>query len=142
MADNVTLPGSGSAVATDEIGGIHWQLMKLAYGANGAATAVEDAAPLPVVVAGTVSGAALTPVPASVTSVSLLAARPGRRGAIVVNDGNATLCLAYAATASLTAYTYKLPPNATFEMPLPIYSGAISGIWNGALGSAVITELY
>lgn len=142
MADNVTLPGSGSIVATDEISGVHWQQMKLAYGGDGAATAVDAAAPLPVTMAGTISGAAITAVPASVTSTALLAARADRRGAVVVNDSAATLYLAFAATASTTAYSYKMPPNSTFEMPVPPYGGAISAIWSDATGSAQVTELF
>jgi hypothetical protein len=142
MADNVTLPGTGTVVATDEVAGVHWQQMKLAYGGDGAATAVDTAAPLPVTVAGTISGATISAVPASVTSVSLLAARPARRGVVVVNDGAATLYLAFAATASTTAYSYKMPPNATFEMPVPPYGGAISAIWSDAVGSARVTELF
>ena len=138
----VILPGTGTPVATDQVGADFYQQVKVAFGAPGAATTVDAAAPLPVTIGGTVTGATLTAVPASVTSVSLLTARPDRKGAVIVNDGAATLHIAYAATASLTAYSYKMPPNSTFEMPLPIWSGAISAIWNGALGSAVITELY
>lgn len=35
MADNVVLPGTGSSVATDEIGGNQFQRMKLTLGADG-----------------------------------------------------------------------------------------------------------
>jgi hypothetical protein len=142
MADNITLPGIGIPVATDDVGGIHWQFMKLAYGPDGAATAVDSNAPLPVSIGGAVASAVMTAVAASVTSVQLLAARAARKGAVITNDGAATLYIGYGATTSMTAYTYKMPPNAVFEMPLPIWTGAISAIWNGALGSAVITELY
>lgn len=52
MADNITLdPGSGGAdVATDEIGGKHYQIVKPAFGALDTATLVESTAvnPLPV----------------------------------------------------------------------------------------------
>ena len=142
MADNVTLPGTGAVVAADDVGGVLFQQMKLAYGADGAATTVEDTAPLPVVLAGGIAGATLTQVPASATSVQLLPANAGRRGAVIVNDGTAALYLAYAATTSSTAYTYRLPPQAIFEMPLPIYTGVISGIWSAANGQAAITELH
>lgn len=51
MTDNVTLnSGSGGAtLATDEIGGIQHQRVKLQYGADGSATDVSEAAPLPIV---------------------------------------------------------------------------------------------
>lgn len=68
MADNVTLnPGSaGATIAADEIGGVQHQRVKVQHGADGAATDVSAASPLPAVVtnAGTfavqVDGAALT----------------------------------------------------------------------------------
>jgi len=37
MADNVTLPGTGGIIATDEVGGAQYQRVKLALGADGAA---------------------------------------------------------------------------------------------------------
>jgi len=49
MADNLAYtPGSGATVATDEIGGAHYQRIKLASGADGTAVDVSDATPLPV----------------------------------------------------------------------------------------------
>lgn len=50
MADNITLnAGSGGAVtATDDIGGVHYQRVKVTFGADGTATDVSTVAPLPV----------------------------------------------------------------------------------------------
>jgi len=53
MADNVTIPltGSGDAtavVATDEVGGAQHQYVKLEFGADGTATKVSSSDPLPV----------------------------------------------------------------------------------------------
>jgi hypothetical protein len=48
MADDVTLPGDGAVVATDEVGGRHFQIVKAAFGAEGAATQVSQADPMPV----------------------------------------------------------------------------------------------
>lgn len=47
MADNVTLPGEGSQIATDEVAGRHLQIIKVAFGADGAATLVDSGAGLP-----------------------------------------------------------------------------------------------
>jgi len=55
MADNIVLPGTGSSVATDDIGGNQFQRMKLTLGADG----VND---------GDVSSA--NPMPATVTNVT------------------------------------------------------------------------
>jgi hypothetical protein len=53
MADNLGYtPGSGATVATDEVGGIHYQIVKPAFGADGQAQLVSEAAPMPVAVYG------------------------------------------------------------------------------------------
>jgi hypothetical protein len=50
MADGVKLaePGTGTVIATDDVSGSHYQLIKLAYGALDAATLVTSTAGLPV----------------------------------------------------------------------------------------------
>lgn len=50
MADNITLnSGSGGKnVATDDVGGVQYQRVKLDYGSNGATAPVTEATPLPV----------------------------------------------------------------------------------------------
>lgn len=50
MADNVTLnPGVGGAVvATDDVGGIQYQRVKMTFGADGVATPVDTGSPLPI----------------------------------------------------------------------------------------------
>lgn len=47
MADNTT-SGAGPTIATDDIGGVHYQRAKMVWGADGTATDVSAAAPLPV----------------------------------------------------------------------------------------------
>lgn len=51
MADNTTLPGTGNVVATDDIAGVHYQIIKPAFGALDTATLVSTANPFPVVFA-------------------------------------------------------------------------------------------
>jgi hypothetical protein len=49
MADNVTLPGTGEIVATDDIGGVQYQQMKLVDSTPNSTTPVgTDSNPLPV----------------------------------------------------------------------------------------------
>lgn len=58
MADNITLDSmsGGSVVATDDVGGVHYQIIKLAFGALDAQTIVSASDGLPVeLVAGTAS---------------------------------------------------------------------------------------
>jgi hypothetical protein len=60
MADNVELSaGTGGAIAaTDDIAGVHYQRVKVTFGADGAATDVAAAAPLPVDIGTGATGAA------------------------------------------------------------------------------------
>ena len=58
MADNVTItqnanstPPAGTIIATDEVGGVQYQIMKLATGADGVATLVSGDNQIPVTVA-------------------------------------------------------------------------------------------
>lgn len=81
----------------------------------------------------------ITSVAASVTTTSILASNTSRRGATIVNDGLAVLYIACAGTASTTAFTYKLQAGAAVNLDFN-YTGAVSGIWSAALGSARITE--
>lgn len=49
MADNVAITaGSGTSIATDDVGGVHYQRVKIGVGADGAATDVSSSTPLPV----------------------------------------------------------------------------------------------
>lgn len=58
MADNVAITaGSGTSIATDEVGGAHYQRVKVCWGADGTANDANASTPLPVVLtaAGTVA---------------------------------------------------------------------------------------
>ncbi len=74
MADNVELnAGSGGiTLATDDIGGVHYQIVKVSFGALDTATAVSGANPLPVVQTGTLNVGTVTTVTtvAAVTAIS------------------------------------------------------------------------
>lgn len=49
MSDNVAVtPGSGATIATDDIGGIQYQRVKVTFGADGSATDVSEGNPLPI----------------------------------------------------------------------------------------------
>jgi hypothetical protein len=43
MADNVTLPGTGEAIASDDVGGVQFQRLKLDAGGDGVSAPVVDA---------------------------------------------------------------------------------------------------
>lgn len=103
--------------------------------------ASSDATPIPVSNANDNSStAALSSVSASITSISLLALNTARKSFSVFNDSVSILYIAFAATASASAYTVKVQPQAFF-VPDKNYTGAISGIWITAAGAAKVTEL-
>lgn len=89
--------------------------------------------------------ATLSNVNDSASSQTLLAANTSRKNAIIVNDSIQFLYLAYAATATSTAFTYLLEPGEVWSMIANtggIYTGVISGIWVAdAAGAARITEI-
>ena len=86
------------------------------------------------------STAVLTQVAASATSVALLGVNAARKGAIITNTGTGILYVAYTGTASATAFSYQVGAGQSVTMTIP-YQGAVSGIWTGTGGFAVITEL-
>ena len=86
--------------------------------------------------------ATLTTVSGNTTTAVLLAANTARLGVAVYNDSTAILYLAFAATASTSAYTVQIAGGGYYEtQPGVIYTGVISGIWATATGAARITEL-
>jgi hypothetical protein len=87
------------------------------------------------------SSSTLTSVASSATSVQLVASNTDRRALDIYNDSTQILYIAFAATASTSAYTLHLGSQAFYEMPVPVYTGIVSGIWASANGNARITEL-
>lgn len=85
--------------------------------------------------------ATLTSVALSTTSAALLAANTARRGFYIHNDSGQLLYVAFAATATISAFTLRLPANGAYESPLNGYTGVISGIKATGAGNARITEL-
>jgi hypothetical protein len=100
-------------------------------------TAFSVNAALPTSATGTLSSVA-----SSATSVTILALNASRKGMTVFNESTSILYLAFAATASLTAYTLQVPANSYYELPfVKTYTGIITGIWASANGNARVTEL-
>jgi hypothetical protein len=156
LADNVAISaGSGTSIATDDVGGVHYQKFKLILGAENAADGPVDmgqqamAASLPVVIASDQSAVAvketraatatLANVSGSASSVTLQALNANRLAVEVFNDSTATLYVKYGASASTTSFTRKLFAGEAFREEL--YTGIITGIWESATGAARMTEL-
>lgn len=83
MTDNVTLnTGSGgSVVATDDISGVHYQKVKLAFGANDSATDVTSSAGLPVSLQSAQTLATVTTVGTVTTLTGTTSLTPGTAAA-------------------------------------------------------------
>lgn len=80
-------------------------------------------------------------VTASASSGQLLASNTARLGATIYNDSTAALYVKFGTTASATDFIVKLAAGAYYEVPQPVYTGRIDGIWAAANGNARITEL-
>lgn len=80
-----------------------------------------------------------SPSAANTTAV-LVAASGSRKGVYIFNEGSTVLYLAFATTASTTAYTTQVAVNGVFTMGDVVYGGPISGIWAGTpTGNARVT---
>ena len=80
-------------------------------------------------------------VASSASSVTLIAANASRLAATIYNDSTQVLYVNFGASASSTAFVVKMQPDQYYELPLPAYSGAITGGWASANGFARVCEM-
>ena len=81
---------------------------------------------------------ALTSVAAAVTSTVILAANASRKQVLVFNDSSANLYLGLTSSAvSVTSYTVKISPGGYYEVPWPVWTGQLTGLWDAALRSLI-----
>lgn len=91
---------------------------------------------------GAVSSATTSAVASAATSTQLLASNASRKGVLISNTDANVLRVKYGATASATSFAVAIAANGYWEMPQPIYTGVIEGIWDAdGAGSAIITEM-
>lgn len=120
MADDIDVtPGSGKTVATDEVSSRHYQIIKLAHGADGVATPSTDTAPFPVYLPATSVGyLSLAAIQAAVeimddwdetnrAAVNLIASQIGVQGGSGVVSAN-TLRAVLATDVGLPAGTNNI----------------------------------
>lgn len=91
-------------------------------------------------VAPTASSATLTNVSNSASSFSLLASNANRKGVFLYNNSGTSCNVAFASTASTSAFSFVLTTHSTYTMTPPIYTGAISAICNAGSGNTQVTE--
>jgi hypothetical protein len=81
VVDNISVtPGTGITIATDDVGGTHYQKVKAVFGANDTATDVTATTPLPVDVIAAIKAASTAPVAADKALV--VAVSPNSPGVI------------------------------------------------------------
>lgn len=143
MADNIAVtPGSGASVAADDVGGVLYQRVKPAFGADGSATDVSPTNPLPVTMTDFAAGEYET-VAASQTTQAIgatgatgdylagLLVIPATTspGAVAIKDGSGTAITVFTGGSSSVS---DLVP---FFIPLGIKS--TSGAWQVTTGANV-----
>lgn len=137
-ASTSALQTAGNATLTAISGQIPATLGQHASAASMSIVIASDQSPIPVT-ASLSSTAVITSVANSLTTGVLLASNTARRGFIIFNDSLAIVFVAFAATASTTAFSVKLQPGSEYEPGID-YTGVISGISSAALGSCRVTE--
>ena len=85
--------------------------------------------------------ATLANVASSATNVTLQASNTSRLWFTCHNDSSQVLYIKFGATASSTSFNIRLDSQMYYEMPGPLYTGIIDGIWVSANGSARVLEL-
>lgn len=100
---------------------------------------------------GNISGSFTQPQPASgsfmavartSSTVVIASGNLSRMGLTVYNDSNGQLYLKLGSGATTSAFTVKLVANAYYEVPFPVYTGVVTGVWATAgSGNAMVTEL-
>jgi len=110
MADNVTLPGTGAVVATDEVndgaGLRQFQVIKPAYGADGSATLVSTSNGLPVQAVGTFPVNAVGELIEAVEALRMTVGRlAGTQGTMLPDVAGRMRVAVDAITAGLTLAT-------------------------------------
>lgn len=80
---------------------------------------------------------------ASLTNASsvVLAANAARREVYFEHEGNGTAYLAFAATATTSAYTLRIAGNSSGKLSLNGYTGVISGIRGAGTSTLRVTEV-
>jgi hypothetical protein len=127
MADDIpTTPGSGANVATDDIGGRHFQRFKLVIGADGVNEGdIASANPLPTDQARVASGS-YGAVNVLVTATEIRAATAARKSLVIVNAGSAYVYVGLDGSVT-TANGIPLAPQGG-SVEFVNYTGAVNGI--------------
>lgn len=142
-----TSGGAGAGAAVDQIGSDNYPMGKLVDGSTGGTEGIPGSTAKGLLVNPsnqTSTAAAVTSVNDQATNIQLLAANANRKGVLLHNNSPSTLYIKYGGTASIAAggWSVKIPADAYWEMPMPVNTEALHGIWSSdSTGYAQITEL-
>lgn len=132
------LQTSGNATLTAISGQLPATLGQQVMASSLSVTIASNQTPISVVSTLSSTGT-LTSVSLTTSTQVLLASNASRRGFMIYNDSLNMLFVAFAATASTTAFSTKIQPGGAYEPGID-YTGVISGISSAASGAARITE--
>lgn len=136
MADNIPVTaGSGTNLATDEIGGVHYQRTKLTFGPDGTATDVSDADPLPCTFADALTVDVEFPASMAVTAASLPLPTGAATEATLAAVSTKTPALGQALMASsspvvIASNQSAVPVSLTSTTITGTVAATQSGTWN------------
>ena len=85
--------------------------------------------------------ATLSTVNVTNTTGVMLAANAARREVYIEHEGTGTVYAAFAATATTTAYTFRISGNNSVRLTLNGYTGVISVIRNAGSSTLRVTEV-
>lgn len=130
MADGVAItPGTGTTIATDEVGGLHYQRVKLTFGVDGAASDVSGANPLPVsgTFFPTTQPVSLAALPALPTGGNVIGAVTQSGAWSVTGSGN----------FAITAAALPLPTGAATETTLAALNTKVPAQGQAAMAASL-----
>ena len=80
-------------------------------------------------------------VPATANGILVLAANANRLGATISNPSAVTVYISAAATGLTTTNGFGIPPGSSYNIDIPLYTGAIYGIVAAATQVVTVVEL-
>ena len=131
---------AGPSWNDDELSGLGFTTDAAAVG-DGSLIAITKQIRLLLGPSGATATATLANVTSSASNTTLQASNTSRLGWACFNDSTSALYVKFGATASTSSFSVKLLPGGYYELPAPVYTGIIDGIWDSANGAARVTEL-
>ena len=139
MADNVSIhTGSGATVATDDVGGVQYQKVKLDLGGDGVSVPVTTS--LPVSMPGLAGGITQTITTVGATAVATPATPlAGRATMLVQNVGGTTIYLGTSTVTADTAATGGAQLLPGQSIPISLAAAVVLYTISSASGGLVMT---